>query len=97
MLQIKKRVPAFTLIEMTLVLFIISLLILIMVPNLANQKKNAQSIHHSAMKTVVDSQVQAYSSEHPKQKQITFADLKREGFLTSKQVNQAKDQGIEIK
>jgi competence protein ComGC len=39
--KIKK---GFTLIEMTIVLFIISLLILIILPNVTSQKKNARHI-----------------------------------------------------
>ncbi|MDN6543613.1 MAG: prepilin-type N-terminal cleavage/methylation domain-containing protein, partial [Lentilactobacillus parabuchneri] len=46
--QVKKTRSGFTLIEMTIVLFIISLLILIIIPNLSNQRKLAQSVHSSA-------------------------------------------------
>lgn len=65
---------------MTIVLFIISLLILIIIPNLSNQRKHAQSVHSSAMTEVVQAQIDAYFSQHP----------------TAKQVKQAKDEGLKI-
>ena len=44
--KLKKRVAkGFTLVEMTIVLFIISLLILIIVPNLGAQRKHATSVN----------------------------------------------------
>ena len=42
---LKKKKAGFTLLEMSIVLFIISLLILIILPNLAQQRKNATRIH----------------------------------------------------
>lgn len=48
MTKLRKKKSAFTLIEMTVVLFIISLLILIVLPNIAQQRSNAKSIHGNA-------------------------------------------------
>lgn len=42
---LKKKQSGFTLLEMSIVLFIISLLVLIMLPNLSQQRKHANSIH----------------------------------------------------
>lgn len=92
----RKEKSGFTLIEMTIVLFIISLLILIIIPNLTHQRKHAQSVHTTAMSSVVQAQVDAYTSQHPTIKSVGFAELTREGYLTRKQVNQAKDEGLKI-
>lgn len=94
--QVKKMRSGFTLIEMTIVLFIISLLILIIIPNLSNQRKHAQSVHSSAMSEVVQAQVDAYFSQHPMAKTVSFPDLVKGGYLTAKQVKQAKDEGLKI-
>ncbi|WP_243674343.1 competence protein ComGC [Lentilactobacillus kisonensis] len=74
----------------------ISLLILIIIPNLTHQRKHAQSVHTTAMSSVVQAQVDAYTSQHPTIKSVGFAELTREGYLTRKQVNQAKDEGLKI-
>ncbi len=73
--QVKKMRSGFTLIEMTIVLFIISLLILIIIPNLSNQRKHAQSVHSSAMTEVVQAQIDAYFSQHPMAKTVSFPEL----------------------
>lgn len=94
--QVKKMREGFTLIEMTIVLFIISLLILIIIPNLSNQRKHAQSVHSSAMTEVVQAQIDAYFSQHPTEKTVNFPELTKGGYLTTKQVKQAKDEGLKI-
>ena len=50
---LKKKQSGFTLLEMSIVLFIISLLVLIMLPNLSQQRKHANSIHGKAMTSVI--------------------------------------------
>lgn len=93
---LKKSKAGFMLIEMTIVLFIISLLILIIIPNLTNQRKHAQSVHTSAMSSVVQAQIDAYTSQHPTVKSVGFTELSRDGYLTKKQVKEAKDEGLKI-
>lgn len=94
--QVKKMRSGFTLIEMTIVLFIIPLLILIIIPNLSNQRKHAQSVHSSAMTEVVQAQIDAYFSQHPMAKTVSFPELAKGGYLTAKQIKQAKDEGLKI-
>ena len=91
----KNKKDGFTLIEMTVVLFIISLLILIIVPNISGQKKHANKIHILAMSTMIQGQVDALSDE-TNNKNIDFTDLISEGYLTDKQVKQAESDGIKI-
>ncbi|WP_283678650.1 competence type IV pilus major pilin ComGC [Lentilactobacillus sp. Marseille-Q4993] len=93
---LKKESEAFTLIEMTIVLFIISLLILIIIPNLSNQRNHARSVHSNAMISVVQSQVDSFVNLHPDVHNVTFADLTKDGYLTSKQVSEAKEEGLKI-
>ncbi|MFD1550233.1 competence type IV pilus major pilin ComGC [Levilactobacillus fuyuanensis] len=86
----------FTLVEMTIVLFIISLLVLIILPNLNGQRHHAQSIHQHAMETVVQGQVTAYLDDHQTATHVTYAALESGRYLTSQQVKQAQREGIKI-
>lgn len=93
-----KQRHGFTLVEMTIVLFIISLLVLIILPNLNHQRQRAQKIHGHAMVTVVQGQVTAYLDDHPdEQHQLTFGKLKAAHYLTEQQVQQALQEQIAIK
>lgn len=91
----KKMKRSFTLIEMTIVLFIISLLILIILPNVSGQKKNAKRIQGDAMTEVVQTQVDLYENEFDESPK-SLDDLKEKGYLSDKQVQQASRDGIKI-
>lgn len=84
--------PAFTLLEMSIVIFIIALLILIIVPNISNQKKHATSVHSEALKTVVQTQTELYLEDHEDdgKVKVTFAMLEGGGYLTPNQVKKAE-------
>lgn len=86
----------FTLVEMTIVLFIISLLVLIILPNLTGQRNRAQKIHRHAMETVVQGQVTAYLDDHPETTTVTYDALAGDKYLTAQQVKQAKDEHLAI-
>ncbi|ANZ58314.1 competence protein ComGC [Fructilactobacillus lindneri] len=85
----------FTLIEMTVVLFIISLLILIIIPNLGAQKKHANSVHGSAMVSVVQTQIDSYHDETG-DNNVSMNKLVASNYLTDKQAKQANDEKIII-
>lgn len=85
----------FTLIEMTIVLFIISLLILIILPNVSSQKKNAKHIQGNAMTEVVQTQADLYENEFDEAPK-GLEDLKEKGYLSDKQMQQANRDGIKI-
>ncbi|MCT0151186.1 competence type IV pilus major pilin ComGC [Fructilactobacillus fructivorans] len=85
----------FTLIEMTIVLFIISLLVLIIIPNLSNQKDHAKKIHGSAMVSVIQTQIDAYQDENH-DGDVTINKLVRSHYLTGKQANQAHAERIVV-
>ncbi|HEL2440975.1 TPA: prepilin-type N-terminal cleavage/methylation domain-containing protein [Streptococcus suis] len=84
LLKLKKK--AFTLIEMLVVLGIISLLLLIFVPNLSQQKDAIQKKGNAAVIKVVESQMELYELEHDKE--ATVADLQADGYITEKQAEQ---------
>ncbi|MDG4517196.1 competence type IV pilus major pilin ComGC [Streptococcus suis] len=84
LLKLKKK--AFTLVEMLVVLGIISLLLLIFVPNLSQQKDAIQKKGDAAVVKVVESQMELYELEHDKE--ATVADLQQAGYITEKQAEQ---------
>lgn len=84
LLKLKKK--AFTLVEMLVVLGIISLLLLIFVPNLSKQKDAIQKKGNAAVIKVVESQMELYELEHDKE--ATVADLQADGYITEKQAEQ---------
>ncbi|MFC6176994.1 prepilin-type N-terminal cleavage/methylation domain-containing protein [Companilactobacillus huachuanensis] len=93
----KKTRKAFTLIEMVIVLFIISLLLLIMIPNLVQQKDNASKRSEEAFKTTLVTQAGLYMENHPEKSNtdkdkevVTIKDLKDGNYITDAQVNKAK-------
>ncbi len=93
----KKRWQAFTLIEMALVLFIISLLVLLIVPNLASQRSHAKKINDNALQTELNSQAQLYADDNDVDvASVTVDDLKAKGYLTNKQAKKIAADHLEI-
>ncbi|KRM92856.1 competence type IV pilus major pilin ComGC [Loigolactobacillus rennini] len=80
---------AFTLIEMVVVLFIITLLILIILPNVGAQRKKAQSTGDEAFVSTVETQRELYQNAHGGGTP-TLNQLKSEGYLTQRQYKRAK-------
>lgn len=85
----------FTLIEMAIVLFIISLLILIILPNLASERKHAVKIHRNAMVTVVQTQLDLYENDNGR-KAGSLSQLRQSDYLTDAQVKKAHDEHIVV-
>jgi competence protein ComGC len=94
--KIMKRRGAFTLIEAAIVLFIISLLMLLILPNLNAQRKHAVETHANAMVNTVQTQVDLYQNDHADDSDVSFDDLQSGDYLTSAQVSKAKALGIKI-
>lgn len=92
----KKSEKAFTLIEAAIVLFIISLLMLLILPNLNAQRKHAVENNATAMVSTVQTQIDLYQNDHPNQDNVTLAALKSENYLTEKQFQKAQDLKITI-
>lgn len=92
----KKRRQGFTLLEMSIVLFIISLLILIMIPNLTKQRQNVSKIHQRAMVNVIQTQVDLYINETG-QTPTNLQQLYQKHYLTITQVKTANQNRLKIK
>ncbi|MCU7556834.1 competence type IV pilus major pilin ComGC [Macrococcus capreoli] len=61
--QFKKK-DGFTLIEMLLVLLVISVLIIVIIPNIAKQSDNVQNTGCTAQVKMVQGQIEAYKLQH---------------------------------
>ncbi|MFC4652898.1 competence type IV pilus major pilin ComGC [Lactococcus nasutitermitis] len=85
----RKQVAAFTLIEMLIVLMIISILILLFVPNLLKEKSQVQNTGESAVVKVVESQVELYELDHSDTPDLS--ELVKDGMITQKQADSYKD------
>lgn len=84
LLKLKKK--AFTLVEMLVVLLIVSVLLLLFVPNLSQQKETIKESGGTAVVKVVESQMELYELEHDKE--ATVADLQAAGYITEKQAEE---------
>ena len=95
----KTTVPrrGFTLIEMVIVLAIISLLMLIVVPNLNQQRKQAAGRQQEALTEVVQNQAEMYANDTgatvtDDAKMLT--ELRDKGYINEGEYKQATAQGI---
>lgn len=85
-----QKKPAFTLIEMVVVLFIITLLILIILPNVGAQRNNAQKTGDEAFVNTVETQRELYRNAHD-DKTPSLTELKEQGYLTERQFKRAQE------
>lgn len=79
----RKKLKAFTLIEMLVVLLIIGVLLLLFVPNLSKQKDAVQDKGNAAVVKVVESQMELY--ELNTGNTATANQLASEGYITAEQ------------
>lgn len=85
MIELLKNEKAFTLIEMLIVLLIISILILLIVPNLTNKSKHINNKGCNALVQLVQSQVIAYELDKG-QLPNSLNTLVEENYLKSEQL-----------
>ncbi|HLS23850.1 MAG TPA: competence type IV pilus major pilin ComGC [Pseudogracilibacillus sp.] len=78
-----KREEAFTLVEMLIVLLIISILILLIVPNIAKRSSNIHAQGCDAQVELVQSQVVAYELDH-KEKPGSLQTLLSKNYIEEK-------------
>lgn len=78
-----------SLIEMLVVLLIISILLLLFVPNLSKQKDSVKETGNAAVVKVVDSQAELYEMKN--NKTAGLAALVSEGQITQKQADSYND------
>lgn len=79
----KQTVKAFTLVEMLVVLLIISVLMLLFVPNLTKQKEAVKEKGNAAVVKVVESQRELYNLSHTDE--ATVEKLVAAGMITNEQ------------
>ncbi|SEL15984.1 competence protein ComGC [Carnobacterium iners] len=84
----KLNTKGFTLIEMVLVLFVISILMLLIIPNVVTQKEKVDTKGTEALVTVVQTQVELYEMELGT-KATSFEMLQSKDYLNVTQVKQA--------
>lgn len=90
-----KKCKAFTLIEMLLVLLIISVLLILIIPNIAKQTAHVQSTGCEAQVKMVNSQIEAYTLKHNESPK-SIDDLISEGFIKDGQKNCKSGETISI-
>ena len=78
-----RNFSAFTIIEMLVVLFIISILLLLFVPNLSQQKDEAQKGSEAAIVKTVATQIELYELNYDKT--ATGEDLIEKNYVTKEQ------------
>ena len=83
-----KNKNGFTLMEMVLVLFIISVLMLMIIPNVANTKKSVETKGTDALAVVVQTQADMYELDTGTEA-ASFTVLGDGGYLSDNQVTQA--------
>lgn len=81
----KQKYAGFTLLEMLIVLLIISVLILLFVPNLAKHKETVDKKGNEAIVKIVESQIELYTLE--KNKTPSLNELVNEGYITKEQLD----------
>ena len=85
----KAKVKAFTLVEMLAVLLIISVLLLLFVPNLTKQKEAVNDKGKAAVVKVVESQAELYSLD--KNEDVSLSKLQADGRITKEQAKAYKE------
>ena len=85
-MKMKTKKKGFTLIELLVCLFIIGLMMLLLIPNIAQQRKTAQDKSDEAIVRVVKSQQQAYMIDLKTNDTPTVEQLKAKGYINDSQV-----------
>lgn len=80
----KQRQSGFTLIEMMIVLLVISVLLIITIPNITKHNSNINTKGCKALVKMVEAQVQAYEMDH-KALPTSLKDLQDKGYLNKEQ------------
>ncbi len=78
----------FTLIEMVLVLFIISVLMLLIIPNLSGKKNAIEAQGNEALQTVVQAQADMYELDTGVEAS-NFEELASDNYINEKQLSEA--------
>ncbi|MFC0234220.1 competence type IV pilus major pilin ComGC [Vagococcus entomophilus] len=90
------KYAGFTLLEMLLVLSIIAVLLLLFVPNLSKKSELIQKEGTEALTKVIETQSELFKLEM-EDHEVTWEKLFNNGYLTQKQIEDAKKRKIQLK
>lgn len=91
---IKKRYAGFTLVEMLIVLFVISVLVLLFVPSLTNQRSRITESGNQAFIQVVQTQVELYQMNEDQP--VTYSNLVANNYLSQEQADRAVELNLDL-
>lgn len=80
-----KKKKGFTLIELLVCLFIIALMMLLIIPNIAKQREYAQQKSDEAIVKIVESQMELYKLDKHVKENPSLETLVNEDYLTKEQ------------
>ena len=86
-MKMKTKKKGFTLIELLVCLFIIGLMMLLIIPNIAQQRKTAQDKSDEAIVNVIKTQRQSYMLEHNTKVIPTEDELLKEKYINQNQLD----------
>ncbi len=85
MKKLLKKKKGFTLIELLICLFIIGLMMLLIIPNIANQRQKAQEKSDAAIVKVIENQQELYKLDKNVKDKPDVSTLKKDGYITQEQ------------
>lgn len=85
-MKMKTKKKGFTLIELLVCLFIIGLMMLLIIPNIAKQRETAQNKADDAIVKVIKTQQEAYMFDKNTKEVPDAQKLKDEGFIDDNQL-----------
>ena len=86
MKKLLKKKKAFTLIELLICLFIIGLMMLLIIPNIAKQREEAQKKADDAIVKVIKNQQELYQLDKNEKEKPTADQLAKEHYITAEQL-----------
>ena len=89
-MKMKTKKKGFTLIELLVCLFIIGLMMLLIIPNIAQQRKTAQEKADEAIVNVVKTQQQSYMLQNNTKEVPTVEELRNKKYIDQKQMEAYK-------
>ena len=87
MKKLIKKKKAFTLIELLICLFIIGLMMLLIIPNIAKQREEAQKKSDAAIVKVIENQQELYQLDKKVKEKPNAQTLKDNGYITQEQLD----------
>ena len=87
MKKLLKKKKGFTLIELLICLFIIGLMMLLIIPNIAKQREEAQKKSDAAIVKVIENQQELNQLDKNVKDKPDVSTLKKDGYITQEQLD----------